>query len=186
MVNIDENLLLKSQILSQRYQTIMSDTLPYLFQGLNFARENSGHPNADVLYHKANHLLQGSMVVYLFAIWEDVIGWDVVQTYFDDNEKVRFYALKHIRLVSAHNDEGSRLSNRSDSEYLDHFEKFDKVMTSESPFYEVDFDEGRVDLSRSQISLDCRDFLQKMAMQLLIRIGAKLGEGSVRAATPLV
>lgn len=133
-----------------------------------------GHPNFqnELFASRALHLLQGSLITYLFSLWDEHAERTDVEQYFRDAEKLRFYAFKHIRIIAAHNTSGTRLSTEVGREFFHHYKKFNSIMSSKRAINGVKYTHEMIDLSRSNAALDCRQFMQGMAQKLSIRIPA--------------
>ena len=165
--------------LSHKLQEGMQGLFPSFIFGVKSYTERSANPNVRATEKESLHVLHGSLVVFLFSMWDSHMNKNCIEKYFRPEEKIRFYAFKHIRIVSAHNINGSRAGNRKDQDRMDHAEKLDQVMSSEKPFEGLILDEYNIDLSGSNVSLDCRQFMQDMALKLAtgrIDVGAPHGK----------
>jgi len=165
--------------LSQKLQEDMQGLFPTFIFGAKSFVESSSNPNVIASKNKSMHVLQGSLVVFLFSMWDSHIKKESIEDYFRPEEKLRYYAFKHIRIVAAHNIDGSRKSNRPNENRMDHAEKLDQVMYSDNPIEGLRLEEYIIDLSASNVALDCRQFMQDMALRLAcgrISVGKPYGQ----------
>jgi len=169
---------------SIRFQELMQGMLPSIMLGLDSFTESSNNPNVLATKDQSKHVLNGALIVYLFSMWDTYFDKNAVQKYFRTEEKKRFYAFKHIRIVAGHNIDGNRKGNRSGQDRMDHAEKLDEIMSSDKPIANVIISHNTLDLSKSNAVLDCRQFMQDMAMRLAAgRISAEGPTGQVRSTS---
>ena len=165
---------------SENFQILMQGLLPTLFLGVEKFVESSNNPDINIIKDESLHVLNGAMVVHLFSMWDSHLGPVYVDKYFRPDEKERFYAFKHIRIVAAHNIDGNRKGNRKNQDRMDHAEKLDQIMNSDKPFKGLVIDTYKLDLSRSNVAIECRQFMQDMALRLTGRISVGGPYGQVR------
>lgn len=169
--------------LSRMLQEEMQGHFPTFIYGTRSFVENSDNPNVNASKNNSLHVLNGSLVVFLFSMWDSYMGKDAVEKYFRPEEKMKFYAFKHIRIVSAHNINGNRKGNRRDQERMDHAEKLDQIMNSDDAFEGLVLEPYKIDMSNSNVALDCRQFMQDMAQRLASgRISVGAPNGQIRVA----
>ncbi|MEM7512956.1 MAG: hypothetical protein AAF388_18660 [Bacteroidota bacterium] len=155
---------------SLKFQELMAGVFPTFIIGINNFIEESNNPAIGLTKDQSKNIMNGVLIVQLFSMWDtyfhkDVIGEDVIEKYFRPEEKERFYAFKHIRHVFAHNMNGDRRGNKGNDK-MRHYEKLDNMMESDGAIEGLKLDEFRIDLSNSNAALDCRQFMQDMAMKL--------------------
>jgi len=165
---------------SEKFQILMQGLLPTLFSSVETFVESSNNPDINIIKNESLHVLNGAMVVHLFSMWDSHLGSAYVDKYFRPNEKERYYAFKHIRIVAAHNIDGNRKGNRNNQDRMDHAEKLDQIMNSEKPFKGLIIENYKLDLSQSYVALECRQFMQDMAHRLTGRIAVGGPYGQVR------
>jgi len=141
--------------LAKRLQESMQGSFPTYLFGTKEYIEKSNNPNVQVEARHSLHILNGALVVYLFSMWDAHMKQDSVEKYFRPNERLRFYAFKHIRIVAAHNIDGSRAGNRKGQDRMDHYKAFDEIMLSANPFEGLPYDNDSINLGDSNIALDC-------------------------------
>ena len=163
-------------------QGIMGNCFPTLIMGTSDFISKSKNPNIINGETDTMHILNSSLIVYLFSLWDNAFTHEDVLNYFTEDEKERFFAFKHLRHVSAHNIKGSRKSSKPDKDRIGDSEKFDAVMSdSNKALRGVSYEHYSVNLGNSHAALDCRDFLQSMALKLTCgRFGAD-SDGLVRS-----
>ena len=172
-----------SMELSRMLQVEMQGLFPTFIAGIKSFIENSDNPNVDASKNNSLHVLNGSLVVFLFSMWDSYMSKDAVEKYFRPEEKMKFYAFKHIRIVSAHNTNGNRKGNRRGQDRMDHAEKLDQIMISDDAFEGLELERYKIDMSNSNVALDCRQFMQDMAQRLAAgRISVGAPSGQIRVA----
>jgi len=158
---------------------LMQGILPTFHFGIKSFTENNANPDIERTKNQSIHIMNGILIVHLFCMWDSYFENSDIQTYFRPEEKKRFYAFKHIRIVAAHNINGNRKGNRPSQDRMNHAEKLDEIMTSEKPIDGVVLEHYKMDLSNSNAALECRQFMQNMAMLLAggrISVGGPYGQ----------
>jgi len=178
-----QELLIDTIEASLRFQGVMTSLLPTLEISLNSFDPNIEDNQKAQLVKEARHFLNGSIIVYLFSMWDTYFTPLCVDKYFRDKEKKIFFAFKHLRIVAAHNIDGSRRGNRDDR--MRHAEKLDEIMDSENKIEGLIISEYSLDMSNCYAALDCQNFLAKMASLLASgRISAGGANNKIRTVGP--
>ena len=171
----DAELELKNAIeAANKFQSLMEGVLPTLLLGVESFADTSSNPNVAASKPNSLHILKGALIVYLFSMWDTFFDSNTPENYFRDEEKLMYYAFKHIRHVAAHNIDGDRHGNQ-DQDRMKHADKLDALMDSENKISGLVLEEYTLDLGHSDVVLDCRQFMQKMAMLLA---GGRLSVGA--------
>ncbi len=133
-------------------------------QLLSGTRNIVKHPNPETrkeLQDGVDRAVQGLLVVYLFAMWEEFVSRDMEQEWLTPDELTKLGAFRHIRHSVAHGFEGKRAKQcRSE---------FEQQMNTK-PFPNLEWDDERVDLSKSQVAIDCLTFMSDIGQKLIGRI----------------
>lgn len=108
-------------------------------------------------------LIEGSALVYLFAMWEAHTPEDMIE-WLTADEKQRFNAYRHIRDSVAHGYKGSR------ADFPARKAAFEALM----PFDGITWDQetDTIDISNACAAIRCHAFLQELGKQLVIRLHA--------------
>ncbi|MEM7492987.1 MAG: hypothetical protein AAF296_06355 [Pseudomonadota bacterium] len=166
--------------LSSLLQQEMGRSFPFILVGPEKMLTATNNPDAPNIRPEVDQVLAGALIVYLFAIWDQYVTHADVDQFFRPDEKVKFFAFKHLRIVAAHNINGDRTGNRNGQDRMDHAEKLDKVMGSAKPLAGVALEANKVVLTLPHAVLECRQFLQDMALKLPLRYAAGGPAGKVR------
>ncbi|HLC01788.1 MAG TPA: hypothetical protein VJK02_02010 [Anaerolineales bacterium] len=110
---------------------------------------------------RVNHLVQGSLLLYLFAMWEYHVPRDL-ETSLDQGDLLRLNAYRHLRHSVAHGYRGSRANSFR--------AEFEEVMSGQHRFPGEIWDpqNDTIDLSRSSISYECLQFMQEITKKLVV------------------
>ena len=170
-----------------KFETIITGDMSQIFPHITFAMQQakkvSKNPDVLMIGERAESMLAGALIVYLFSVWDEHFEHTDINTYFRDKEKERFYAFKHIRIIYAHNKDGNRKGNRQGQDRMDHADKLDNVMQSSNPINSIEVEFYKLTLKFPDAFLDCRDFMSKMANLLAAgRISAGGPDGQIRVA----
>lgn len=164
----------------------MNGSFAFMAQGFALAKEHSNRPDAGQQALLTGSMMSGAMIVYLFAMWDEFFEKDDHVHYFQEDERQRYYAFKHVRHVFAHNINGERKSNRPSNARMDRAEEFDCTMASDSPIAGVQFNHDKMILKFPDAFLECQNFLSQMALLLSSGRFSTIGAGmTLRSATPL-
>ncbi len=123
------------------------------------------HVNANVREEnqaRINNTIQGLLLVYLFALWEEYIDRDIERRWLSEQERNRLNAFRHIRHSAAHGFDGTR-ANKCRIE-------FETIMNSSEPFPNVIWNSNRINLANSQVVIDCQRFMISLVPDLIARI----------------
>ena len=119
------------------------------------------NPEATTEVRKGIHaLLEGSLLVYLFAMWESHMP-DDVKEWLNRDENQSLDAYKHIRDSVAHKFNGERAD----------FPNRRKAFEAEMPFSSVQWDQQNdtIDISDSSAALDCHSLMAELTKRLVVR-----------------
>lgn len=166
--------------LSTLLQQEMGRSFPFILAGPERMLNATIKPDASNIRPEVDQILAGALIVYLFAMWDQYVAHEDVDKFFRPDEKLKFFAFKHLRIVAAHNINGDRTGNRVGQDRMDHSEKLDEVMASANPFAGVALDGNKVVLTLPDAVLECRQFLQDMALRLPGRYAVGGATGKVR------
>ncbi len=169
---------------AEKFQELMDGLLPTLLIGVESFIKQSRNPKISVIKNESHHVLNGALVVHLFSMWDTYFDKTYINKYFRPEEKVRFLAFKHLRIVAAHNLDGSRKSNQKDKkgkplDRMRHAEELDEIMSSSQPIKGLVIKKYKINLSQSDAALECRQFMQDMAVKLAagrISVGGPYGK----------
>lgn len=106
-------------------------------------------------------LLEGSLLVYLFAMWESHVPEDV-SSWFTPEELIKLNAYKHVRDSVAHKYNG----NRAD------FPQRRQAFESMFPFSGIVWNqqEDTIDLTNASVALDCHQYMEELTKKLVSRL----------------
>jgi hypothetical protein len=115
----------------------------------------------DDLKRRTSALLKGSLIVYLFALWQSHAPEDF-KTWLTADEIEEFEAFEHVRDSAAH----SKLGNRAS------FSRKRAAFERRYPFAGLNWnrEDDTIDLSHSSVVLACLSFFQGLAAQLAARL----------------
>ena len=104
-------------------------------------------------------LMEGSLLVYLFAMWEEHTP-DDIDEWLTADETQKLKAYKHVRNSVAHGYKGTRAKSYK--------AEFEDAM----PFSGITWDTEKdtVDLSEANVAMECHAFLEALTKQLVIRL----------------
>ena len=106
-------------------------------------------------------LVQGVLVVYLFAIFDEYTTNKILQDHLLEEELTRLRAFRHIRHSVAH-----RLGTRA----RDCRDEFENIMNSANSISGIKWDAENLKLSNSNVAFDCLNFMKGIAQQLIARL----------------
>lgn len=109
-------------------------------------------------------LIEGSLLVYLFAMWESYVP-DDVNGLLAPKELQRLDAFKHVRDSVAHKHKGGRAD----------FPPRRKAFNALYPFSGIKWDKGSdtIDLSDSSVARDCHQFMESLTKELVVQLAKK-------------
>jgi hypothetical protein len=106
--------------------------------------------------------VQGLLIVYLFAMWEEYVPRTLENEWIPAGKLERLNAFRHIRHSIAHGFEGQR-ANKLRVE-------FNQVMNSRNPFANLQWDTDSINLTKSQVAVECHKFMEEIIKILIGRI----------------
>jgi len=181
MTSDDHQKQLESIEASKRFHYQMLSLIKVLEMSLDRFNSSVAGISQRAMSREARHFMNGSIIVHLYSMWDNYFECNVIDNYFREDEKELFYAFKHLRIVAAHNIDGSRRGNYSDR--MKHAEKLDNIMKRE-PFEGLILSEFSVDMGGCFIALECHQFLTRMASVLAGRIYVGGPLGKIRCVGP--
>jgi hypothetical protein len=106
-------------------------------------------------------LLEGSLLVYLFAIWEVNVPTDVDE-WLTQDERLRLDAFKHVRHSVAHKYRGGRADSPRPRQAFE----------AQMPFSGIIWDQttDTIDISNSSVAIDCYHLMEQLSKQLVVRL----------------
>ncbi len=146
-------------------KNMLPDIVPREFGWLLSTRNLVEHGNKEqqaAIQKSVNRCIQGILIVYLFALWEEYVPRNLEENWLSSSERERLRAFRHIRHSFAHGFGGAR-ANQCRSE-------FENVMKSTQPFAKLNWDNNKIELCDSQIALDCQRHMEDLSNKLVDRI----------------
>lgn len=120
------------------------------------------HPKETAEIKKGVHsLLEGSLLLYLFAMWEAHVPTDINE-WLTEDELRKPNAFKHIRDSVAHKYKGERAA----------FPQRRQAFETEMPFSGVAWDRTNdtIDISNSSVAMHCHQLMELLNKQLVVRL----------------
>jgi len=121
----------------------------------NIVKYDDPNTRAEV-QRNVNGIVQGSLLVYLFGLWDNYITNEMIENYLDDDDKLLFRGYKHIRHSVAHRYKGKRADNNRN-----HFEQ----CYENGHFQDIIWDKANdtIDIAESRTTNNCMKFFEKIA-----------------------
>lgn len=109
-----------------------------------------------------NGIVQSSLLLYMFGMWENFMTNEMVENYLDDDDKLLFRGYKHIRHSVAHRYNGKRADNNRK-----HFEE----CVANGHFKDIIWDKENdtIDIAESRTTNNCMKFLEKIAKVIFVK-----------------
>lgn len=106
-------------------------------------------------------LIEGALLVYLFAMWESHVPADLA-TWLTDSEREKLEAFAHVRDSVAHKYQGARAD----------FHRKRLAFERHMPFAGIQWTEenDRIDISQSSVAMQCYQLMQQLNQQLVVRL----------------
>lgn len=95
-------------------------------------------------------------------MWEEYVPRPLEKEWLPVDNLDRLNAFRHIRHSVAHGSEGQRANQLR--------VEFEQVMNSINPIANLVWDSNSIDLTKSQVALDCHKFMEEIIKQLIGRI----------------
>jgi hypothetical protein len=160
----NKELSLKAIDLRDELEPLLSDELGFLITRTNYmvAHENVKHQR--IIQGRLNSLLKYSLLVYLFAIWEEYTTTEMNNEWLTDDEKSILKAYKHLRHTAAHGYNGKRANNCR--------KEFEEIMNSAKPFPNLIWnkDDDTINIENSQVVVDCYNHMNALSRKLVERL----------------
>jgi hypothetical protein len=106
-------------------------------------------------------LVEGALVIYLFAMWESHVPKDV-NDWLTEQERQKLYAYKHVRDSAAHKFRGRRADFRRQRTAFEALMPFDGISW--------DRESDTIDLSGSSVALGCFGAMSGITKALVSRL----------------
>ena len=113
------------------------------------------------IQRQINGLVQGSLLLYLFAMWEDMTT-ETMRSHLTTDEKQKLRAYRHIRHCVGHRFSGGRADM-----YRQEFE--DLYNAGQLKCVNWDRATDTIGLSDGMIAMECQQFMANLAQQLVAR-----------------
>lgn len=122
-------------------------------------------PTRTEIQKEINHIVQGSLLVYLFAMWDEY-GTRDLEGRLTNDDQTRMDAFRHVRHSAAHGFKGTRAK---DNKKLSN--AFETIMRSKNPLnVGWDEDEDTIDLSQSSVAYACHEFMSASTKKILVSL----------------
>lgn len=137
----------------------------YVMSGKSQMVHNVSYPNhpeeTQAVRRGVSALIEGSLLVYLFAMWESHVPSDVT-TWLTEDEREKLEAFAHVRDSVAHKYQGARAD----------FERKRRAFERQMPFAGIQWirEDDRIDISQSSAAMQCYQLMQKLNQQLVVRL----------------
>jgi hypothetical protein len=116
----------------------------------------------ELIQNRLDSSVQGLLLVYLFAMWEEYVPRSVEKEWLLADKLERLNAFRHIRHSVAHGFGGKRADKLR--------VEFENVMASSNPFPNLKWGDDSIDLTKSQVAIDCHRLMEELIKQLVGRI----------------
>lgn len=120
------------------------------------------HPDETVNIKKGvSSLIEGSLLVYLFAMWKAHVPEDINEWLLPD-ELENLNSFKHVRDSVAHGYKGQRAN----------FPARRTAFETKMPFSGIKWDQSTdtIDLSESSVANDCHNLMENLTKRLVVRL----------------
>ena len=137
----------------------------HVVSGKNLIANKVSYPNypeeTAAIKKGVHSLIEGSLLVYLFAMWESHVPNDVSK-WLTGDELRKLNAYKHVRDSVAHKYKGGRAD----------FPQRRQAFEAEMPFSGIIWDQNddTIDISDSYVALHCHQLMEKLTKQLVVRL----------------
>lgn len=137
----------------------------HVLSGKNLIADKVSYPNypkeTAEIKKGVYSLIEGSLLIYLFAMWESHVPIDVSE-WLTEDELRKINAYKHVRDSVAHKYKGRR------ADFLQRRQAFE----TEMPFSGIIWDQNdnTIDISSSSVALHCHQLMEQLTKQLVVRL----------------
>ena len=151
--------------LMQEHAAALQREFGHIFTGKNIIADTVSYPaypeETEKVRDGIKAVLEGSMLIYLLAMWESHVPKDVHE-WLTSDEKGKLNAFKHVRDCAAHKYAGGRAK--------DHNSKV-RAFEREMPFSNIVWSKeaDTIDLSNSNVSYEFYQFMEGLAKNLVVR-----------------
>jgi hypothetical protein len=151
-------------LMSEQIQSLQRE-FGHVYSGKNLIANNVNYPNHpdETVKVRAGvkSLLEGSLLVYLFAMWEAHVPSDINE-WLTQDELEQLNAFKHVRDSAAHKFKGGR------ADFPNRRQAFENKM----PFSGIIWNQAddTIDLSNSSASYNCHQLMEQLTKQLVVRL----------------
>ena len=152
--------------LMQKASRMMQEEFGHVMSGtrniVNFPNNPNNAELRPRIQKQVDGLVQGSLLLYLFAIWEDITT-ERMRTFLNDEEKKKLRAYRHIRHSVGHRFSGGRADM-----YREEFEELHN--TGQLKCISWNQEDDTIDLSGGNVAMECQQFMSHLAQQLTARV----------------
>ena len=151
-------------LMSEQIQSLQRE-FGHVYSGKSLIANNVNYPNSPDETAKiragVKSLLEGSLLVYLFAMWEAHFPSDI-KDWLTQDELEQLNAFQHVRDSAAHKFKGGR------ADFPNRRQAFENKM----PFSEIIWNQidDTIDLSNSSASYNCLKLMEQLTKQLVVRL----------------
>ncbi len=152
------------QLMSEHMKSVQRE-FGYVMSGKSLVANSVSYPNHPeetlAVRQGVKALLEGSLLIYLFAMWESHVPSDV-STWLTAPEREKLDAFAHVRDSAAHKYQGVRAD----------FERKRKAFENQMPFAGIlwNREEDRIDISDSSAAMQCYLLMQQLNQKLVVRL----------------
>ena len=151
--------------LMQEHAIALQREYGHIFTGKKIIADSVSYPGYPEETEKVRAgikaVLEGSMLIYLLAMWESHMPEDVHE-WLTLDEKRKLNAFKHVRDCSAHKYAGGRAKKHSGK-----VQAFEMEMPFSNIVWNQELD--TIDLSGSNVSYESHQFMEGLAKKLVVR-----------------
>ncbi len=160
----NEPLARRALELMQTQNSLLSEEFGILYTQTEHIVKHDNLEHKEKTQDKVNSLIRYSLILYLFAIWDNFVCPEMFDKWLTEEEKLRFLAYKHIRHSAAHRHNGTRADNNRP--------QFEKVMNSKNPLKGIAWnkEQDRIFITSGQISHDCLILMNDLSTKLFYRL----------------
>ena len=158
----NQNLVNDILPLMQKQIQSLQGAFGYIYSGLRNSVQHKDPSVRNKIQGEVDCASQGLLLVYLFAMWEEYIEHQVEKDWLTTAELERLNAFRHIRHSMAHGFEGTRARQCR--------AEFESIMNSGQPFPNLPWDNDKLDLTKSQVAIDCQRWMEDLCRKLIGRI----------------
>lgn len=152
------------QLMNEQIRSLQRE-LGYVMSGKSLIVNNVNFPKhpeeTKNVRHGVKQLLEGALLVYLFAMWESHVP-DDVNTWLTESEQEKLDAFAHVRDSAAHKYQGGRASHARKKRAFERQMPFAGILWSR--------DSDTIDIADSSVSMQCYHLMDALSRQLVVRL----------------